>query len=213
MEAKIKEPSGGPFDLIVVGGGAAGFFCALSAAEVNPDLRILVLDGGKKVLRKVRISGGGRCNLTHHCFDPKELSERYPRGGRQLRGAFHHFQPKDTIEWFSKRGVATKTEADGRMFPVSDCSQSVIDCLEKSARAAKVEVWTESKVREIDPPEAGNLWTIKLGDGRVEKTEKLCLAMGSLAHSGLVQIIENLDHQVVPLVPSLFAFNLKGKKH
>ena len=210
MEAKIKEPSGGPFDLIVVGGGAAGFFCALSAAEVNPDLRILVLDGGKKVLRKVRISGGGRCNLTHHCFDPKELSERYPRGGRQLRGAFHHFQPKDTIEWFSKRGVATKTEADGRMFPVSDCSRSVIDCLEKSARAAKVEVWTESKVREIDPPEAGNLWSIKLGNGRVEKTEKLCLAMGSLAHSGLVQIIENLDHQVVPLVPSLFAFNLKN---
>ena len=210
MEAKIKEPSGGPFDLIVVGGGAAGFFCALSAAEVNPDLRILVLDGGKKVLRKVRISGGGRCNLTHHCFDPKELSERYPRGGRQLRGAFHHFQPKDTIEWFSKRGVATKTEADGRMFPVSDCSRSVIDCLEKSARAAKVEVWTESKVREIDPPEVGNPWSIKLGDGRVEKTEKLCLAMGSLAHSGLVQIIENLDHQVVPLVPSLFAFNLKN---
>jgi predicted Rossmann fold flavoprotein len=210
MDAKIKEPSGGPFDLIVVGGGAAGFFCALSAAEVNPNLRILVLDGGKKVLRKVRISGGGRCNLTHHCFDPKELSERYPRGGRQLRGAFHHFQPKDTIEWFSKRGVATKTEADGRMFPVSDCSQSVINCLEKSAREARVEVWTESKVREIDPPEAGNPWSIKLGDGRVEKTEKLCLAMGSLAHSGLVQIIENLDHKVVPLVPSLFAFNLRN---
>ena len=132
MEAKIKEPSGGPFNLIVVGGGAAGFFCALSAAEVNSNLRILVLDGGKKVLRKVRISGGGRCNLTHHCFDPKALSEGYPRGGRQLRGAFHHWQPKDTIEWFSQRGVPTKTEADGRMFPVSDRSQSVIDCLEKA---------------------------------------------------------------------------------
>ena len=210
MEAKIKEPPGGPFDLIVVGGGAAGFFCALSAAEVNPDLRILLLDGGKKVLRKVRISGGGRCNLTHHCFDPKELSERYPRGSRQLRGAFHHFQPKDTIEWFSQRGVATKTEADGRIFPVSDCSQSVIDCLEKSVREARIEVRTESKVREIDPPATGNPWVIKLGDGRVEKTEKLCLAMGSLAHSGLVQIIENLEHQVVPLVPSLFAFNLKN---
>ena len=112
MGAKIRESTTDPYHLIVVGGGAAGFFCALSAAEANPNLRILVLDGGKKVLRKVRISGGGRCNLTHHCFDPKALSERYPRGGRQLRGAFHHWQPKDTIEWFSQRGVPTKTEAE-----------------------------------------------------------------------------------------------------
>ena len=210
MGAKIRESTTDPYHLIVVGGGAAGFFCALSAAEANPNLRILVLDGGKKVLRKVRISGGGRCNLTHHCFDPKALSEGYPRGGRQLRGAFHHWQPKDTIEWFSQRGVPTKTEADGRMFPVSDRSQSVIDCLEKSAREARIEIRTESKVREIDPPATGNPWVVKLGDGRVEKSQKLCLAMGSLAHSGLVRIIESLDHQVVPLVPSLFAFNLKN---
>lgn len=210
MGAKIRESTTDPYHLIVVGGGAAGFFCALSAAEANPNLRILVLDGGKKVLRKVRISGGGRCNLTHHCFDPKALSERYPRGGRQLRGAFHHWQPKDTIEWFSQRGVPTKTEADGRMFPVSDRSQSVIDCLEKSAREARIEIRTESKVREIDPPATGNPWVVKLEDGRVEKSQKLCLAMGSLAHSGLVRIIESLDHQVLPLVPSLFAFNLKN---
>ena len=124
MGAKNADTTSGSSLLVVVGGGAAGYFCALSAAESNPNLSILLLEGGNQVLRKVRISGGGRCNLTHHCFDPNELSQHYPRGGRQLKGAFYHWQPRDTIEWFSKRGVSVKTEVDGRVFPVSDRSQS-----------------------------------------------------------------------------------------
>ena len=209
MGAKNADTTSGSSLLVVVGGGAAGYFCALSAAESNPNLSILLLEGGNQVLRKVRISGGGRCNLTHHCFDPNELSQHYPRGGRQLKGAFYHWQPRDTIEWFSNRGVSVKTEVDGRVFPVSDRSQSVIDCLEQNTRAAGIEVRKESRVKAIIPPEASNPWILKLENGKEVLAEKVCLALGSLGNSGLVEIIEGLNHHIVPLVPSLFAFNLK----
>ena len=120
--------------VVIIGGGAAGYFAAITAAETNPSLQVILLEAGSQVLRKVKISGGGRCNLTHHCFDPKELSTKYPRGARELRGAFYHWQPKDTIEWFEQRGVKTKVEEDGRMFPVTDDSQTVINCLRSEAR-------------------------------------------------------------------------------
>src|SRR5690606_33674407 len=116
------------YDIIIVGGGAAGFFAAINAAEINPKLKIAILERGKEVLTKVRISGGGRCNVTHACFEPNELVKNYPRGEKELRGPFHSFAAGDTIEWFERHGVALKIEDDGRMFPVSDSSQTIIDC-------------------------------------------------------------------------------------
>ena len=116
------------FDVIVVGGGASGFFTAINIAENNPDLRIAILERGKEVLGKVKISGGGRCNVTHACFVPNVLTKFYPRGERELRGPFHTFCTGDVIEWFENNGVQLKTEEDGRMFPVSDSSQTIIDC-------------------------------------------------------------------------------------
>jgi predicted Rossmann fold flavoprotein len=128
------------FKIVVVGGGAAGFFGAIAAAESAPDARVVILEKGPRTLSKVRISGGGRCNVTHSCFDARELSRRYPRGGRALIGPFSRFGPADTVVWFESRGVRLKTEADGRMFPVTDSSQTIVDCLLDSARRAGVEV-------------------------------------------------------------------------
>ena len=135
--------------IVVIGGGAAGFFAAITAAEQNPQAKVHILEAGNRVLRKVKISGGGRCNLTHHCFDPKLLSTHYPRGERELRGAFHRWQPQDTIEWFEREGVKTKTEPDGRMFPVTDRSQTVIDCLQNRARKLGIEVKLGCRLESI----------------------------------------------------------------
>src|SRR5579872_3085186 len=124
--------------VVVIGGGAAGYFAAIACAEKNPSCRVLLLERSSQVLGKVRISGGGRCNVTHACFDPARLVTFYPRGGAALRGAFSRFQPRDTVQWFESREVALKTEPDGRMFPTSDNSQTIIDCLSEGARRAKV---------------------------------------------------------------------------
>ncbi|GIV32193.1 MAG: hypothetical protein KatS3mg030_495 [Saprospiraceae bacterium] len=126
------------YDLIVVGGGAAGFFTAIRVGELRPGSRILLLEKGGKVLQKVRISGGGRCNVTHACFEPKELVKNYPRGSRELLGPFHRFQPGDTIAWFENHGVELKIEPDGRMFPVTDDSATIVECLTQAARRAGV---------------------------------------------------------------------------
>ena len=195
----------------VVGGGAAGFFAAISTAELNPSATVVLFESGKKVLRKVKVSGGGRCNLTHSCFDPAELAKRYPRGGRELRGAFHHWQPRDTIEWFEAAGVETKTEADGRMFPVTDSSQSVIDCFVGQARKLGVEVHFERGLGGLEQTAVGK-WLIETRDGKKETFDKVCMAAGSLKSAGLDTLIEGLGHRIEPLVPSLFALNVKDPR-
>ncbi len=139
----------------MVGGGAAGFFAAIACAEAAPVTTITILEQGPKFLAKVRISGGGRCNVTHACFDPRELATHYPRGGRALIGAFHRFQPSDTVVWFAARGVRLHTQADGRMFPVTDDSATIVDCLVQSARAAGVKLVLNCGVRTVSRDPSG----------------------------------------------------------
>jgi predicted Rossmann fold flavoprotein len=143
------------WDLIVIGGGAAGFFGAISAANQNKDLKVLILEKGKRVLEKVRISGGGRCNVTHSCFDPKILSTFYPRGGRELLGPFHKFGPGDTIHWFESKGVALKTEADGRIFPTSDDSNSIVNCLQSERERLGISLKLGSRVTTLKQLDSG----------------------------------------------------------
>ncbi|MEM9722692.1 MAG: NAD(P)/FAD-dependent oxidoreductase, partial [Bacteroidota bacterium] len=150
------------YDILVVGGGAAGFFAAITAAEVAPGCKIAILEKGKEVLQKVKVSGGGRCNLTHACFDPKELVQHYPRGAKELLGPFHRFAPGDTLEWFEKRGVPTKIEEDGRIFPVSDQSQSVIDCLWGEAKKFGIHIHSKHNVNYVAPPtDSDPLWSVR----------------------------------------------------
>jgi hypothetical protein len=146
--------------VIVVGGGAAGFFAAITCAEANPDCTVTIYEATAHPLAKVKVSGGGRCNVTHACFEPRELVQRYPRGRRELIGAFHRWQPRDTVEWFAARGVTLKTEADGRMFPVTDRSQTIVDCLEGAAAKAGVRVVLRTGIKAVEraapgAPDAG----------------------------------------------------------
>jgi hypothetical protein len=140
MSAPPTDASSPPFDLVVAGGGAAGFFGAITFAEARPGSRVLILEKTSQVLGKVKISGGGRCNVTHACFDPRSLTQFYPRGSKQLIGPFNHWSPADTMSWFENRGVPLKIEPDGRVFPQSDSSQSIIDCLLSAAKNAGVDV-------------------------------------------------------------------------
>jgi predicted Rossmann fold flavoprotein len=192
--------------IAVIGGGAAGFFAAITAAEVDPDAEVTVYEKGNAFLTKVKVSGGGRCNVTHSCFDPAALAKHYPRGSRELRGAFHHWQPRDTIGWFAERGVTLKTEPDGRMFPDTDSSQTIIDCFMKAARQAGVVLHKGVSLKAIAT--AGNGFQLRFGDGSEATVDKLCIASGSLKASPLTSALENLGHSVEPLAPSLFSFNV-----
>jgi predicted Rossmann fold flavoprotein len=198
--------------VIVVGGGAAGFFAAIACAEANPGAQVKLLEAGREPLSKVRISGGGRCNVTHHCFDPVTLIQHYPRGAKALRGAFSRFQPQDTIAWFADRGVVLKTEADGRMFPVTDDSATIVDCLMAAARDAGVRLRTQAAVRRVTvatlPEGSSQPWEfqIELRSGEILSCDRLLLATGS-SPQGL-QFAQSLGHQVAAPVPSLFTFNL-----
>ncbi len=203
---KFSDMSDGEKTVVVIGGGAAGYFAAITAAQTNPSLWVILLEAGSQVLRKVKISGGGRCNLTHHCFDPKELSAKYPRGSKELRGAFHHWQPKDTIQWFERRGVKTKVEEDGRMFPVTDDSQTVIDCLRSEARKHGVSERLNSRVTALR--QIYDQWEVEVNSKEFLIVDKVCLALGSLKQSGLEETLAELGHTISPLLPSLFAFNL-----
>src|SRR5882757_5528294 len=136
--------------LIVIGGGAAGFFCAVNAARQDPQLDVVIVEKSNKLLSKVRISGGGRCNVTHACFSIADMIKKYPRGNTFLKKAFHHFFTTDTIAWFKERGVELKTENDGRMFPVSNSSQTIIDCLMKEVNKMGVEIWMRTEVVEVE---------------------------------------------------------------
>lgn len=195
------------FPVVVVGGGAAGLFAAIACAEAAPEQRIVVLEKGPEFLAKVRISGGGRCNVTHACFEPRELAERYPRGGRALIGPFQRFQPRDTVDWFAARGVRLKTELDGRMFPVTDSSLTIVECLLAAARQAGVELRSNTGVAEIVRGADGR-FALSLPRGETLVCDQLLLATGGCRAPAAGRLAETLGHTLVPPVPSLFAFNL-----
>jgi len=188
-------------DVIVLGGGAAGFFAAIWARELG--CTVAILEKSRKVLSKVRISGGGRCNVTHSCFDPAQLVNNYPRGKEALRGPFSRFQPADTVAWFEARGVLLKTEADGRMFPVTDSSETIISCLEGECRRLGVEIILEADVEKIEPG-----FTIHLIEKPAMYAKKVIVATGS--NRKIYQILQELGHTIIPPVPSLFTFNIKN---
>jgi len=193
-------------DVVIVGGGAAGMFAAITCAEANPQARVVVLEKGTSLLAKVRVSGGGRCNVTHACFEPKELVKHYPRGGRELLGPFHSFQPRDTVAWFQARGVDLKTEDDGRMFPVTDSSQTIVDCLLDSARRAGVEV--RMGVGLASARLVGNRFELTLSNGAELACSRLLIAAGGLKPGPVVEVIKGFGHTITPLAPSLFTFHI-----
>lgn len=199
------------FDIIIVGGGAGGFFTAINIAEKNPKLKIAILERGKEVLTKVRISGGGRCNVTHACFEPNELVKFYPRGEKELRGPFHQFCSGDTIEWFEKHGVELKIEEDGRMFPVSNSSQTIIDCFTTATKKLGIQVLTGQSVQSIYKSETsdGNFWKIETQNEQYI-CKKLVLATGS--NPKMWEMIQEFGHSIVSPVPSLFTFNIKDTR-
>lgn len=194
--------------LVVIGGGAAGFFCAVNAARMQPALSVVLLEKSNKLLSKVRVSGGGRCNVTHHCFDIDELAKHYPRGQQFLKKAFHWFSTQDTINWFQQRGVLLKTEADGRMFPVTDSSQTIIDCLLKEADQYNVDIRLQADVTEIVCLDPG--FELKQRNGASLRADYLCIACGGFPKAEQFQWLQALGHTIEPPVPSLFTFNMPG---
>ncbi len=195
------------FDIIIIGGGAAGFFGAINITEQNPNLKVAILERGKEGLTKVKVSGGGRCNVTHAEFVPKALVLNYPRGEKELLGPFHQFMTGDTIEWFEKRGVALKIEDDGRMFPISNSSQTIIDCFLAEAEKFNVEVLYNHPVRNIEKAELN--FKIETTQATF-LTEKVLVATGS--NTKVWNLLENLGHNILEPVPSLFTFNIKDKR-
>lgn len=195
------------FDILIVGGGAAGFFTAINIVEKNASLKVAILERGSEVLNKVRISGGGRCNVTHACFEPNELVKFYPRGEKELRGPFHQFCSGDTVEWFEKHGVELKIEDDGRMFPVSNSSQTIIDCFIHSTKKLGITVLTNQSVQSIFKKDA--LWKVET-QSETYLSEKLILATGS--NPKVWEMLQNFGHAVVSPVPSLFTFNIKDPR-
>jgi predicted Rossmann fold flavoprotein len=192
--------------VIVVGGGAAGFFAAIACARANPTLRISIFEKSPRFLSKVRISGGGRCNVTHACFDPRALAERYPRGEKELIGLFHRFQARDTVDWFENLGVKLKTETDGRIFPVSDSSQTVIECLVNEARRVGVEMLCDRGVEKATRNAEGS-FELRASDGETTPCDFLLLAFGGCRVPAQGQLAVSLGHTLVPPVPSLFTFH------
>jgi predicted Rossmann fold flavoprotein len=194
--------------VIVVGGGPAGVFAAIACAEAMPRAEVMVLEKGPEFLAKVRVSGGGRCNVTHACFEPRELAESYPRGGRALIGAFRRFQPRDTIEWFESRGVKLKTEADGRVFPVSDDSRTIVDCLLRAAKDAGVKLLARRGVERAKHC-AGGGSELLLDNGDALSCDRLLLATGGCRAAAAGELAAALGHALEPPVPSLFAFQIE----
>jgi predicted Rossmann fold flavoprotein len=192
--------------LIVIGGGAAGFFCAVNAARMNPSLDVTILEKSNKLLAKVRISGGGRCNATHACFEIDVMSKRYPRGNNFVRKAFHQFFTTDTIQWFQERGVALIAEADGRMFPVSNTSQTIIDCLLMEATRCNVQVRMSTEVRSLE--QVNGVFKINTTDGTSMSADFVCVACGGYPKLSMFDWLKISGHHISEPVPSLFTFNL-----
>jgi predicted Rossmann fold flavoprotein len=208
------------WDVIVAGGGPAGFFAAIRCAELNPNLRVLIIEKARQTLGKVLISGGGRCNVTHACFDAAKLITYYPRGANELLGAFTRFQPKHTVEWFESRGVKLKTEADGRMFPVTDSAATIADCLHQAAKKAGVQVILGTTLLGMEKSH-GDGFRLGTRRARMEpdrnepqvfhlQTRQLLIATGSDRKTW--QTIKALGHTVIDPVPSLFTFNIKDQR-
>ncbi|GGB26032.1 NAD(P)/FAD-dependent oxidoreductase [Puia dinghuensis] len=215
------ETGGKKKHLIVIGGGAAGIFCAVNAARMAPGLRVTVLEKTGKLLSKVKVSGGGRCNVTHACFDIDEMAGRYPRGRHYVRKAFHRWFTTDTIEWFRQRGVELKAEEDGRMFPVTDLSQTIIDCLMREVNTFGVDVRMHAEVKRVAPAGVGAAggqglavsgagFSVEMADGRMLAADFVCIACGGYPKPGMFDWIRELGHSVEEPVPSLFTFNMPG---
>ena len=195
------------FDIIIVGGGAAGFFAAINIVEKNPKLKVAILERGKTVLEKVRISGGGRCNVTHACFVPDDLVKFYPRGEKELRGPFHQFCSGDTIEWFEKHAVELKIEEDGRMFPTSDSSQTIIECFLSATQKLGIQILTGQSVQSIF--KATDYWKVETNH-ETFACQKLIMTTGS--NPKIWEMLTQLGHSIVSPVPSLFTFNIKDAR-
>jgi len=196
--------------LTVIGGGAAGFFCAVNAARMNPDLQVTIIEKTNKLLSKVKVSGGGRCNVTHACFSIADMIKKYPRGGAFLKKAFHHFFTTDTVQWFNERGVELKTEADGRMFPVTDNSQTIINCLLDEAAGYHVQVEMSRDIKSIERKK--DQWVLTDARGKEITTDLLCIAAGGGAKAIQFEWLQKLGHSIESPVPSLFTFNMPGNK-
>lgn len=194
--------------LIVIGGGAAGFFCAVNAARLHPSLEVVLVEKTGKLLSKVKVSGGGRCNVTHAMFDIVEMSRQYPRGQNFVKKTFHQFFTNDTIKWFEERGVKLKAEKDGRMFPVTDTSQTIIDCLMNEADLFGVEIILNAEVKSLKYDEGK--FTIELSDLKPLTSDFVCVACGGYPKTSMFQWLKNLGHTIEEPVPSLFTFNLPG---
>lgn len=192
---------------IVIGGGAAGIFTAIRCKDQNPRSRVILIEKTNQLLSKVRISGGGRCNVTHACFDPKLLVQGYPRGAQELIGPFHYFQPKDTVSWFEEKGVQLKTESDGRMFPITDSSETIIQCLLDAAAKTGVEIRKQQKILSVKKKGANFL--IDLQDQTIE-ADQILLATGSSSWGH--DLAKSLGHEIVEPVPSLFTLNVPSSE-
>nr|WP_298793487.1 NAD(P)/FAD-dependent oxidoreductase [uncultured Allomuricauda sp.] len=197
------------FDVIIVGGGAAGFYAAIHIAEKSPHLKIAIFERGKTVLSKVKVSGGGRCNVTHGEFLPNELVANYPRGQKELLGPFHTYAPSDVMSFFEERGVPLKIEEDGRVFPQSDSSQSIIDCLLSETERLGIKVLRNSAVKQLKIADDGKRWQVTTMNKHYF-TDKLLLTTGS--NTKIWKMLEELGHRIVPPVPSLFTFNIDDKR-
>jgi len=194
--------------LVVIGGGAAGFFCAVNAARLNPALNVVIIEKSNKLLSKVKVSGGGRCNVTHACFSIAEMIKKYPRGAGFLKKAFHHFFTTDTITWFKERGVELKTESDGRMFPVSNSSQTIIDCLMGEVNKYGVEILMNREVCEL--LRENDQWLITFKSGAAIQADYVCIASGGYPKSIQFEWLQKTGHEIAEPVPSLFTFNIPG---
>ena len=189
----------------IVGGGAAGFFAAFSVKEHHPESQVIIFEKSDKLLSKVKISGGGRCNVSHACFHVSQLSKFYPRGAKQLKKAFSIFQPKDTVAWFRARGIEIKTESDGRMFPVTDDSQTIIDCFLHESLIKNIQIIKQSRVSELHPDKSG--FTLVINESK-EHFDKVIIASGGSPKARGFEWLKNIGHSIISPIPSLFTFNM-----
>ncbi|ALJ00837.1 BaiN/RdsA family NAD(P)/FAD-dependent oxidoreductase [Rufibacter tibetensis] len=199
--------------VVVIGGGAAGFFGAITCAEANPHLKVLLLEKTSKLLSKVRVSGGGRCNVTHACFQPLAFSHHYPRGQKALKKLLPLFGANDTVAWFEKRGVKLKTEADGRMFPLSNSSETIVECLLQAARNAGVEIKTSLGVNAIEVQKEAptpERFKLVLSNGETIYANKVLVSTGGNAKPENYEWLQTLGHSIDVPVPSLFTLNVPG---